>query len=235
MIGFDEYTVRARLAPVLIVLLPIMIAVVAWQPTGSVWSSAAAGAIAGLALGGLLAQLGRDLGKKKEHDLLVRWGGFPTAKLLRHRTKGVNAQTLARRHERLRALMPTVRIPSAEEEHADPAAAESAYGSCTDFLREKTRDKVRFPLVFQENVNYGFRRNLWAMKPAGVVLALVGIGATAAAIVTPDSASVSARHLAALGLDVSLLVIWIVRVQPSWVRVAAQAYAERLIGACEEL
>ena len=33
-----------------------------------------------------------------------------------------------------------------------------------------SRDKAKYPLVFEENVNLGFRRNLWAMKPAAVVI-----------------------------------------------------------------
>jgi hypothetical protein len=65
-----------------------------------------------------------------------------------------------------------LRIPSSrEEEAADVALAEAAYASCTDTLRELSRDKPKYPLVFEENVNLGFRRNLWAMKPAAVVIA----------------------------------------------------------------
>ena len=40
-------------------------------------------------------------------------------------------------------------------------------------LREATRDTSRFPLVFAENANYGFRRNLWGLRPIGTGVAVV--------------------------------------------------------------
>lgn len=237
MIGFDEYTIRARLAPVLVVLLPLFAAFMAWRPTDSMLSSAGIGMVGAVALGGLLSQLGRDLGKRKERSLMAEWGGLPTTKLLRHRTRGANAVTLARRHARLAALMPGTLLPTPQQEQENPAHAETAYQSCVDFLREKTRDKGRFPLIFQENINYGFRRNLWAMKPAGVVVA-VGAGAASAGAVW-NRASTSSESLTipiiALVVSVAILVVWIARVRTPWVALAATAYAERLVGACDEL
>lgn len=32
-----------------------------------------------------------------------------------------------------------------------------------------------FDLIFKENVNYGFRRNLWGMKPVEIVVAIVSV------------------------------------------------------------
>jgi hypothetical protein len=64
---------------------------------------------------------------------------------------------------------------SLEEELLNPDYALDCYDSCGDLLREKTRDKDKFSLIFQENMNYGFRRNLWGMKTLGIFTSLMGI------------------------------------------------------------
>jgi hypothetical protein len=51
----------------------------------------------------LLAQIGRDLGKKKEPSLYEDWGGKTTTRLLRHR-EAKNKLTLARRHKKLHSF-----------------------------------------------------------------------------------------------------------------------------------
>lgn len=36
---------------------------------------------------------------------------------------------------------------------------------------EVTPDHRKFPLVIEENINYGFRRTFWGMKPYGLTIA----------------------------------------------------------------
>ncbi len=55
------------------------------------------------------------------------------------------------------------------------------YDSATAYLRDTTRDRGRFPLVFQAMYDYGFRRNLWGLKPWGLTFALTGLGANGGA------------------------------------------------------
>ena len=56
---------------------------------------------------------------------------------------------------------------------ADPEWADTKYEEVVTSLREATRDTSRFPLVFAENANYGFRRNLWGLRPIGTAVAVV--------------------------------------------------------------
>jgi hypothetical protein len=56
------------------------------------------------------------------------------------------------------------KAPTAEAEAADPAGADAYYARCGDWLREHTRDRKRFKLIFEELVTYGFRRNLLGLK-----------------------------------------------------------------------
>ncbi len=103
---------------------------------------------------------------------------MPTARLLSHRHTTLDKTTLARYHTKLQTLL-EVTLPTAQSEQQTPSAADEVYDSCARFLRKITRERKQFPLVFAENVNYGFRRNLWAMKSLGISSAVLGIAGCA--------------------------------------------------------
>ena len=232
----DPYIRRARLQPGLLVALPLALAVLAWSPAGLtgwgvlwsvlVWSGATA----------LLTQVARDRGKRKEPELFRQWGGKPTTVLLRHRDNP-NLVLLDHRHAKLRELVPSRQLPTAEEEKADPARTDQVYEACTLRLIEKTRDRKAFPLVFEENCNYGFRRNLWGMKPVGILTAALGTGVVATLIIfhVIKGAAVQPVTYVCGGINLVLLVGWITWFTPAWVRIAADAYAARLLAACDGL
>ena len=233
----DTYTRRARLWPVLLVALPGGLVGLSWFPSAETWWESLVGLFVlsgGLAL---LAQLGRDWGKRKQPRLFESWGGKPTTRLLRHR-ETPNKVLLRRRHQKLQELLPDVNIPTAEKEAADPETADQVYETCVAFLLEKTRDKKQFPLVFEENCNYGFRRNLWGMKPLGIMTTLAGTIAVAVLFVTKYYArdvSVPPLVLASFLGNMLMLLGWLLWITPQWVKLSAEAYAERLLAACEKL
>ena len=97
-------------------------------------------------------------------------------------------------------------------------------------------DRKRFRLVFKENVSYGFRRNLYGLKPIGLIVALTCTVANMVAAyqsVVSEGGSFSAAGAAALAANVVVVVGWIIVVKPAWVRDAADAYAKALLAACE--
>src|SRR3954454_24014593 len=78
---------------------------------------------------------------------------------------------------------PWPRLPvTAEEEARDPQAADRANEAGCAWLLAQTRDRKRFALLFEENVNYGFRRNFWAIKPLALTASIVTLAASTAAI-----------------------------------------------------
>ena len=233
---FNPYVRRARLQPAMLVALPLGLATLAFWPNGiagwgTVWSLF-------VFCGGtaLMAQMARDKGKNKEPALFASWGGKPTIQRLRHRD-AENKILLARRHERLKKLISGIRLPSPEEELADTATADMAYDTCTAFLIERTRKKDIFPLVFEENCNYGFRRNLWGMKPLGLTTSMVSTCAVAAIVVLEvRTGRVPSPTAIACGvINLAMFLSWAIWFTPSWVRIAAFAYADRLLAACETL
>lgn len=232
----DTYNLRARLAPSVIVFLPLMFAVASWWPREAKWPGMLAGLGLSLALGTLLSQLGRDLGKARQQKLFEGWGGTPTTQMLSHRASTLNAHTLLRYHASLREIRPDVILPrSKTEELENVRAADAVYASCSDTLRELSRDKTKYPLVFEENVGFGFRRNLWAMKPAALVIAVASTFACLTRSWDQLSTAKSVEPMPALfGVAcIVMSVIWCVRIRPGWIRSAAFSYAEKLLGVCE--
>ena len=231
----DEYEYRARLRPALLVSMPLALAAVSWFP-GLSGMQVLAGFVTYCGFTGLLAQLGRDQGKKKEPWLFEYWGGKPTTQLLRHRSSLLDENTKKRYHAALNSLVPDITLPTAKEEEEDHGSADTKYDSCVRFLRQKTYDKKMFPLVFAENVNYGFRRNLWGMRPAGIGLSIVAVSASilAAIINTVEGAPPVVASVATV-INGFMLVWWCLRINTEWIRIPAFGYAERLLSSCDAL
>jgi hypothetical protein len=165
----DAYTMRARLIPAIIAGAPAFAfgaIFVSWGGFGFTH------VIAGTALTVLFAvfaDVARRRGKAIEPGLIANMGGLPTTTMLRHRDDTYDPDSKAELHafiaEKLRRPPPT-----ADEERAHPAAADTYYARGTTWLRENTRDTKRFDILFKENIGYGFRRNLLGLKLPGLLL-----------------------------------------------------------------
>ncbi len=233
--ALDAYSLKTRYYPTVIVIAPLCLIVLAagsgvWDPVKGVIGAV----VAALGMALVLDQVGRDQGKKKEPALFQAWGGKPTTRWLRHRDNTLDAVTKRRYHEKLGNLVEGTKIPSAQDEAKDPEGADAVYESCAAFLRQRTRGKG-FSLLFQENTNYGFRRNLWGMKPAGIAISGIGmLGCTALAswfFLAGNEEWLVALICAAI--CVMLLVLWTLRFTRAWVRIPAEEYARQLLAACD--
>ena len=231
---FDHYSFRARLQPALLTLLPVAVGVFAWTGPGVKWQSAL-WTLFGTAGGTyFLAILARNFGKQIEPALWLSWGGAPTTQLLRHSGAG-NPVMRERWHSFLSKLLGKA-FPTAQEEASDPAGADNIYGAAIKLLINKTRDTKKFHLVYKENVQYGYCRNLYAMRVMGIMFSLLGVVASFAAgcwaVHIGDSKIYPWVCLAAEAL---FLFWWVFTIKASWVKVPAFAYAERLLESTENL
>jgi hypothetical protein len=234
----DMYNLRARMFPMFLVLGPVWLGLAAWLPLDYKTIGSIVSLLATLGVSTLMQQLARDAGKSKEQRLYDLWGGKPSVRMLFYAHSKLNRQTLARCHAKLKQLAPELRIPAnLQEETQNSADALFAYESCNDLLISKTRDKEKFGLLFEENMNYGYRRNLWGLKPWGILTAVLGlVAATAhAALDLRQGGEFPAVPVACAVVALLLLVIWTAVVTPDWVRRAAEAYAQRLITSCDQL
>jgi len=233
----DLYTLRARLKPALFVALPFTLSILAWFPAGIIGWGTLWGLLVWCGVTFFLSQIGRDFGKQKETDLFRRWGGKPTTKMIRHRD-AANKTLVDRYHNKLQSLLKDIKIPSVDDEKSDPSAADEIYDGCVSYLREKTRNKKKFPLVFEENCNYGFRRNLWGMKSFGITISIISICVIFFLVLTNyifKDISIPPIVFIYLLIDCLILFIWIFLINTDWVKIAADAYAERLLSSSENL
>jgi hypothetical protein len=236
-VELDSYVLRARLWPALIASSPVVFALIAvvsldwkeWQVIG--------GCVVFLGLLGILEHLGRERGFQLQPTLFDLWGGAPTTRYLRHRDSTLNSVTKNRYRNALAALVPVADMPTAESESQDPQAADRLYESCGQYLRARTRKKDDHPLVFAKNVEYGFRRNCLGVRTPAIWL---GSASLLAVTIRPIIASPMARSALPIalvsGFAVCLLLIWWTKtVTAEWVRSSADAYAEALLGTCDQL
>lgn len=236
--AFDTYERKARLYPMLLVLLPAVLGAASWLPAGVDIEGLLGGTVTGVVLAAFLGQLARDQGKKREPELFRDWGGKPSARALSYEGQFFDAKTLHRMHRSLHGMDSELTFPeNPEEEAAERDSAFTSYESASEMLLSHTRDRERFWLVFSENVNYGYRRNLWAMKGPGLLLAVLGAGAgivRLAVVVVTDSPMVWTALASSL-LGVILGSVWSARVTKGWVRLAADAFARQLCLATQQL
>ena len=226
-----SYEFRARTRPILFISLPLALSIWAWTSGPLDGLSWILSMVVAAGVPYVLGEWASDRGRAQEQDLWQSWGGAPTTQLLRHRDSRLNPYTRRQVHAALQRLCPEVPLPSAEDEQADPVAADAAYGAYVDRLRVRVRDAAdRFRVVAAANATYGFRRNLWAVKSWGIAAGLIA-GMVAGAYLL--HVGVAAEAVASLIVCVASLMFLIGVVEPDWVREAGFRYAHQLVECAE--
>lgn len=233
----DGYERKARLYPALLLVAPVVATAVAILPAKFSGLQSLMAAVVGCGGAFLLTQLARDAGKNGEKGLFARWGGLPSVAIFRHRDTRLDSITKARYHKKLASLVKEAKAPTLEEEQADPNAADGVYAAWSNYLRVNTRDTKKFALLFQENVNYGYRRNVWGLRAIGIAACVLSSLVAGAYLyyVHQSTEKLDEAVAAAGAFALVLLACWIFCFSADWVRVAADAYAERLAECAETL
>jgi hypothetical protein len=231
----DIYDRTARLYPMLLVLLPVFLGFWAIVPENMYDWEAIAGLVFWCGAAALLKELGREKGKLKEKSLWDSWGGAPTTQYLRHRGQ-TNRVSLTRVHQNL-GTVAGVEMPTAEFERTHSREADEVYEECTRVMRQRTRDRKQYPLIFKELCSYGFWRNLWGLKAWGQTLSIISALVVGGVIIfrwRQDEVLESCNPVISEAISVGLVLFWL-NVNEKRTRLAAFAYAERLFEASEQL
>lgn len=230
----DKYSINARTYPVLLFILPIIVIAIVFSLHFENYLQIGISVGITGALAFLFAQIGRDGGKRKEKQLWKEWGGPPTTQLLRWSNDEIDQLTKKRYHDALFLICSVEQRPSKEVEQKDPESANDVYLAWTRFLINNTRDTSKFHLIFRENINYGFRRNLWGMKGAAIsLIILLMVGILINHYFQFPNAPIPKTFFIAEGLLLIFLLFWLIKVRKSWVKIPAFAYAHRLLDAVE--
>jgi hypothetical protein len=137
---------------------------------------------------------------------------------------------------KMKQLCQTPNHPSFDSEQRDSTSCDEIYRAWTTYLIGKTRDPKAFGLLLKENTSYGFRRNLWALKPMAIwliiVIALVNYLVYFNGAGTGNPMEFSALYWGSNFILLLGLGFWTIAVNSNWVKMPAFAYAHRL---CESI
>lgn len=232
---FDVYSLKARVFPALIAGLPTLALLFVIVPWDHLHLSQAIAAAMGFVLLFAFADMARARGK----NVQTRLGTGATPEQWHRGNPDVPEGSKDRFRAFLAAQLKQA-APSAEDERSDPRRADDFYLSANAWLRDRTRDTRAFPLLFGENITYGFRRNLLGLKPVALVINLVVLGFCAAVLwfrppyfaALPDIDEKLVIIIVAVVLHSAYLVF---AVGKTAVRDASRAYGRQLILSCDTL
>ena len=226
----DAYDRKARLYPAICALFPLTVLATTTFEPGTWWASVIGlGTLGGIHV--LVIQLVRDRGVAAQRKLWSAWGGNPTA--LRLRWAADDRSSQASLHSAVRNAT-GADLPSQAEEEADPEASMKRYESAVATLRDRTRDQARFPLVKAELSNYGFRRNLYSLKPFGLTVAIAAL-ALSLVLLSTAFAGHTLRWLVPSATAMGALALWLAFIRSGFVRLDAERYADALLAAADEV
>lgn len=241
---FDHYVISARVKPAFFVVLPLAVTAMAWWPHAKELGGAILAFLVSFGVIGFLSSLISNHGSKLQARLFTEWGGAPTTMLLRHSDQTLDKYTKERYHRQLEELIHGLKMSTWDEELADPVNADACYMSATNFLREHTRDKKQYPMIYSDNVAYGYARNLLSMKELGVIssaLALIfntlliyqQFQGTKVGLLTIDMLNELWIKGGSFVVCLIMLFLFVAVVTEEYVRLRAVRYAASLLAVCD--
>lgn len=233
---FDLYTIKARLAPAIIAVTPsiaLLIAVLGIQSfdASQVWAT-----IGLVVILFALSNVSREAGKRIQGRVYRDNDGWPTFDPLYYadRTFSDDAKLKYLRFLSGKLGRP---FPTMEDALSNPLAARQFYNEAATWLREATRDTNQFRIIYDENITYGYFRNLLGLK--WISLALNAVVMIICILVLfqyvpwfKDIAS-SLRYVLAVSIIHGLYVMF--GVTEARMKSASSRYARQLLLACENM
>lgn len=243
---FDKYSLNARVKPALFLVFPIFISLLVLFKPSRTWTGSTVTLIIAFGVINFAANQMSSKGNALQDKLFKKWGGAPTTIVLRHTDNTIDSVTKSRYMERLSLLISNFTPTTAEYEKENPERADELYTSASNYLREHTRDTRKYPLVFEENISYGFSRNIRACKPIGIFITASSLISNffVAYINTPKLGNmpliyfikeIPFLYIGLIAVNLTMIFVWIFLVTDNWVKVRAFSYAKRLYSACEKI
>lgn len=232
---FDAYSIRARLFPAIIAAAPAFAALallISWKTFGLSNTIASLGI---LVLLYAVADLSRNRGRRIQSEIYQEQDGKPSIIMFRRNDKTIDAGSKERYREFLSRKL-NVAAPTLDDELANQDLADAFYDQCGVWLRQNTRNTKAFPILFGENVTYGFRRNLLGVKALAlwlnaivVMICLFILWRLSWDIEIP----LGNRALVVLIVAAAHAAYMLAAVNRNAVRDASRAYGRELILSCE--
>jgi len=227
----NTYNIKARVYPLIITLIPIVFVGIIYSfQLKSIYELLISLGIT-TSLFFLFSQIGRDKGKNLENELWKKWNGTPSTQILRFTNDTLDHHTKKRYHDFLKKKTEIGQELTELFENENLIEADSIYTSWSKYLISKSRDTSKYNLLFQENINYGFRRNLLGLKPIALtIIFLLLIGSFGYSYFISNFELIYSQELLFTGIVLFLsLLFWLLIVNEKWIKYVAFEYAKRLM------
>ncbi len=222
----DCYERKARLLPGLLIAIGPALTAGALIHELSAWYTAAGAAVGVEFLAAIvLGHYARARGRAIEESLWDSWGGSPTTRWLRPNDTSCSDQQKSKWRGAIKRLT-GMTIPASVPEGATEASVDQTIGEATRQLRYVLRNKPNAAILQSHNEEYGFARNLYAVRFLWVALAGICLAVSGIAF------HLGLKPYAALAVSATVLVasILVASELPRYVRRCADRYAESLFG-----
>ena len=221
----DSYNIRARLSPSIILLGPIAFTIFLCFETVYTFASSTILICILLAFTNYIPILQRCIRKKDNHRINY------AAKFLEIDDFTIDSISKNRYYKKLSEINDSFSLfkePSDKQEFKDCCKSSVLY------LRNNTRDNH---LVLEENINYGFCKNLVACKPIGIVICIILALFTAifSFFTSNTFYDIPLQNWVAFVTDILFLIFWKFGITEDMLDQASRRYAFTLISAIDTL
>lgn len=225
---FSPYNTRARLCCIILLLAPVLLEIFFLIPESRELSSTIAIIAIVYALCNVAIIITRISGtkamKKCFPDLL------PAQQYLLPSDNYLGAETKVRYYAFLEKNIDNFKIKPTDDDMKEMVE------TAVTWLIAKTRDETKFPLIAEENMNFGLSYNLLGLKSKGILISGICILTNIILLLASSHAIYPVPLLIfCLCCDCGFLMLWIFFVTKEVVRQSGKKYARALLSACDQL
>jgi len=180
----DRYEIRARIAPSIIISLPIAISIFSIT---SILSKEFAQLIIGggftlIVFSYMLSFLIRYYGRELERDLWSNWDGAPSTRFIRWKDSTLGYDIKKQLHDAVENSC-KIKLSSPEQEIHDPKKADELIEQAFLQVKEIVRQDYPDGIWVKHSAEYGFHRNLLGSRRVWLLFAIFGIIACGIAVI----------------------------------------------------
>lgn len=224
---FNSYNLRTRISVVILLIAPVLLEFYLIVPEFRELSSTLIVIIITFALCNVLIICCRISGTKAMKKCFS--GLMPAQQYLLLSDGYIDPITKKRYHAFLSQKIQSFDIATIDETMASSAVT---------WLIAQTRDANKFPLIAEENINFGVSYNLLGLKKAGLILSFLGILINILIYVMDikNILSVAIPYnviFIAILINLLFLLFWIFLVNQNLVKNAGKKYGRALLAACD--
>jgi hypothetical protein len=224
----DQYEMRARMAPAVIISIPMVISIITMASifSGKFTQWIIGGGFVLAAFGYMLSFLIRYYGRELENKLWTDWGGAPSTRIMRWRDMTLGDDLKKQLHEAVKNYC-KIELSTNDQEMENSGRADEQIKLA--FLQVKGTVRKNDPdgIWAKHNAEYGFHRNLLGSRRLWLASAIISIIACGIAFeLTKNNILILGATLNLFFAIISILGGW--HYLPNIIRITADRYAESI-------